>query len=119
MTDIPRPSRRQFVAQAAALGAPLILPAGALGDREKPAASGRVTLGVIGTGNQGLNDIRGFLGEGHRVKVSVFFRGRSITHPELGRAMLDRIAEKVSDVATVEQQPRLEGRSMAMMLIAK
>jgi translation initiation factor IF-3 len=66
-----------------------------------------------------VGHIRGFLGEGHRVKVSVFFRGRSITHPELGRAMLDRIAEKVSDVATVEQQPRLEGRSMAMMLIAK
>jgi translation initiation factor IF-3 len=66
-----------------------------------------------------VGHIRGFLGEGHRVKVSVFFRGRSITHPELGRAMLDRIAEKVADVATVEQQPRLEGRSMAMMLIAK
>ena len=66
-----------------------------------------------------VGHIRGFLAEGHRVKVSVFFRGRSITHPELGRAMLDRIAEKVADVATVEQQPRLEGRSMAMMLIAK
>jgi translation initiation factor IF-3 len=66
-----------------------------------------------------VGHIRGFLAEGHRVKVSVFFRGRSITHPELGRAMLDRIAEKVADVASVEQQPRLEGRSMAMMLIAK
>jgi translation initiation factor IF-3 len=66
-----------------------------------------------------VGHIRGFLGEGHRVKVSVFFRGRSITHPELGRAMLDRIAEKVSDVASVEQSPRMEGRSMSMMLIAK
>jgi translation initiation factor IF-3 len=66
-----------------------------------------------------LGHIRGFLGEGHRVKVSVFFRGRSITHPELGKAMLDRIAEKLGDVATVEQQPRMEGRSMSMMLIAK
>jgi translation initiation factor IF-3 len=66
-----------------------------------------------------VGHIRGFLAEGHRVKVSVFFRGRSITHPELGRAMLDKIADKVSDVASVEQQPRLEGRSMAMMLIAK
>jgi translation initiation factor IF-3 len=66
-----------------------------------------------------LGHIRGFLGEGHRVKVSVFFRGRSITHPELGRAMLDRIAEKVSDVASVEQHPRMEGRSMSMMLIGK
>ena len=66
-----------------------------------------------------VGHIRGFLGEGHRVKVSVFFRGRSITHPELGRAMLDRIAEKVSDVASVEQLPRMEGRSMSMMLIGK
>jgi translation initiation factor IF-3 len=66
-----------------------------------------------------VGHIRGFLGEGHRVKVSVFFRGRSITHPELGKAMLDRIADKVSDVATVEQQARMEGRSMSMMLIAK
>jgi translation initiation factor IF-3 len=66
-----------------------------------------------------VGHIRSFLGEGHRVKVSVFFRGRSITHPELGRAMLDRIAEKVSDVASVEQPPRMEGRSMSMMLIAK
>jgi translation initiation factor IF-3 len=66
-----------------------------------------------------VGHIRDFLGEGHRVKVSVFFRGRSITHPELGRAMLDKIADKVSDIATVEQTPRMEGRSMSMMLIAK
>jgi translation initiation factor IF-3 len=66
-----------------------------------------------------VGHIRSFLGEGHRVKVSVFFRGRAITHPELGRAMLDRIAEKVSDVAVIEQSARLEGRSMSMMLVAK
>jgi translation initiation factor IF-3 len=66
-----------------------------------------------------VGHIRDFLGEGHRVKVTVFFRGREITHPELGRAMLDRIAEKVADVATVEQPARLEGRSMSMMLVAK
>jgi translation initiation factor IF-3 len=66
-----------------------------------------------------VGHIRTFLGEGHRVKVSVFFRGRAITHPELGRAMLDRIAEKVSDVAVIEQSARLEGRSMSMMLVAK
>jgi translation initiation factor IF-3 len=66
-----------------------------------------------------VGHIRTFLGEGHRVKVSVFFRGRSITHPELGKAMLDRIAEKVADIASIEQQARMEGRSMSMMLIAK
>ena len=66
-----------------------------------------------------VGHIRTFLAGGHRVKVSVFFRGRSITHPELGKAMLDRIAEKVADIAGVEQQARMEGRSMSMMLIAK
>jgi len=66
-----------------------------------------------------VGHIRGFLSEGHRVKVSVFFRGRSITHPELGKAMLDKIADKVADVASVEQPARMEGRSMSMMLISK
>ena len=66
-----------------------------------------------------VGHIRSFLGEGHRVKVSVFFRGREITHPELGAKMLERIAEKVTDVATVEQSARMEGRSMSMMLVAK
>jgi translation initiation factor IF-3 len=66
-----------------------------------------------------VGHIRTFLGEGHRVKVSVFFRGRSITHPELGKVMLDRIAERVADVAVIEQTARLEGRSMSMMLVAK
>ena len=66
-----------------------------------------------------VGHLRSFLAEGHRVKVSVFFRGRSITHPELGKAMLDKIAEKVADIATIEQHARMEGRSMSMMLIAK
>ena len=66
-----------------------------------------------------VGHIRSFLAEGHRVKVSVFFRGRSITHPELGKVMLDRIAERVADVAVIEQTARLEGRSMSMMLVAK
>jgi len=92
--------------------------------RKKSAA---IVLKEVKVGSQTSNHdvdfkvghIRSFLGEGHRVKVSVFFRGRSITHPELGRAMLDRIAEKVSDVATIEQPARMEGRSMSMMLITK
>ena len=66
-----------------------------------------------------VGHIRTFIGEGHRVKVTVFFRGRAITHPELGRAMLEKVAEKVGDVAVVEQSPRLEGRNMSMMLVGK
>ena len=66
-----------------------------------------------------VGHIRNFIGEGHRVKVTVFFRGRAITHPELGRAMLEKVAEKVADVALIEQSPRLEGRNMSMMLVGK
>lgn len=66
-----------------------------------------------------VNHIREFLADGHRVKTTVFFRGRQITHPELGRAMLDKISGILQDCATVEQAPRMEGRSMSMMLIAK
>jgi translation initiation factor IF-3 len=53
------------------------------------------------------------------VKVTVFFRGRQITHPELGHAMLQRVAGMITDVAVVEQTPRLEGRHMSMMVVAK
>jgi predicted dehydrogenase len=66
------PTRRQFLGQTAAgaalLGTPLALPFGALGAAAPPAPSERVALGFIGTGNQGLNDIRGFLGD-RRVQI--------------------------------------------------
>jgi translation initiation factor IF-3 len=63
--------------------------------------------------------IRRFLDEGMRVKVSVFFRGRAITHPEQGRAMLDGVFKKIEDVATMEITPRLEGRNMSMMVVPR
>jgi len=66
-----------------------------------------------------VGHVRTFIAEGHRVKVTVFFRGRSITHPELGEAMLKRIADQVEDAAQIEQAPRMEGRQMSMMLVAK
>jgi len=66
-----------------------------------------------------VNHIREFLDEGHRVKVTVFFRGRQITHPELGREMLEKVGGMLTDVAVVEQSPRLEGRHMSMMLVSK
>ncbi len=62
---------------------------------------------------------RDFLAEGYRVKVSVWFRGRAITHPELGEVMLRRISTLLVDAAIVEQPPRLEGRAMSMILIKK
>jgi len=66
-----------------------------------------------------VDHIRRFLSEGMRVKVSVFFRGREITHPEKGREMLDLVMSKVEDVASQEVKPRLEGRSMSMMVVPK
>lgn len=63
-----------------------------------------------------IRDARRFLQEGSKVKVRVRFRGREITYPELGREMLKRVAEELSDVATVEREPYMEGRSMLIIL---
>ncbi len=57
-----------------------------------------------------------FLDEGHKVKITIMFRGREVYHPELGKRILDRIAEQVSDSAKVEAEPRLDGRNMVMVL---
>jgi translation initiation factor IF-3 len=59
---------------------------------------------------------RGFLEDHHKVKVTMNFRGREVTHSELGRAILDRVAGELDDVAQVESPPRIEGRHMIMLL---
>jgi translation initiation factor IF-3 len=56
------------------------------------------------------------LREGDKVKVSIMFRGREITHPELGRALMDRVYERLRDVAAIEKPPTMEGRFMNMIL---
>lgn len=66
-----------------------------------------------------IRNIRRFIEKGQRVKVSIFFRGREITHPELGRQMLEGVVKQIGDIAKVEIAPRLEGRSMAMLLVPK
>lgn len=66
-----------------------------------------------------VRNIRRFIERGQRVKVSVFFRGREITHPELGRQMLDGVMVQVQDIAKLDIAPRLEGRNMAMLLTPK
>ena len=63
-----------------------------------------------------LRNIRKFLGQKNKTKVSLMFRGREIAHADLARKLLERIVEDVADVGTVEQMPRLEGRNMTMML---
>jgi len=57
-----------------------------------------------------------FLGEGHKVKVTIMFRGREVFHPELGKKILDQVAEHVAAVGKVETVPRLDGRNMTMVL---
>ena len=60
-----------------------------------------------------------FLNEKNKVKVNVRFRGRQVTHPELGRALCERFAADVSELASVEKPGRLEGRNMIMILSPK
>lgn len=60
--------------------------------------------------------VRGFLEEGHKVKLTIMFRGREVQHPELGRKILDQVAEQMDDIAKVEAYPRLDGRNMTMVL---
>lgn len=59
---------------------------------------------------------RAFLEEGNKVKLTMMFRGRQITHPELGQEVLDRVYEVVKDVAKIETASKLEGRNMTMVL---
>lgn len=66
-----------------------------------------------------VNHIRRFLEKKQRVKVSVFFRGREITHPEIGRDMLGKVVEKVLDIGTAEGQARMEGRNMSILVVPR
>jgi translation initiation factor IF-3 len=66
--------------------------------------------------NTKLRNARKFLEKGDKVKASVRFRGRAITHKGLGQDVLERVAEECKDIATVETKPKMEGRSMFLML---
>jgi len=58
-----------------------------------------------------------FLEEGNRVKITIMFRGREMQHPELGRKILDEIAELGDDVSRIEAYPKIDGRNMIMVLV--
>ena len=60
-----------------------------------------------------------FLEEGNKVKLTMMFRGRQVTHPELGRDVLYRVFDEVKEIAKIEAEPRLEGRNMTMVLAPK
>ena len=62
---------------------------------------------------------REFLTDGNKVKVTMMFRGRQMAHTELGRDVLDRVAAELKDIGKIEQDPKLEGRNMTMVLAPK
>ncbi|HEY0178867.1 MAG TPA: translation initiation factor IF-3 [Dokdonella sp.] len=66
-----------------------------------------------------LRNLRRFLEEGDKVKITVRFRGREMAHQELGEAMVRKIAADIAEEAVVEQYPRMEGRLMVMMIAPK
>jgi translation initiation factor IF-3 len=63
-----------------------------------------------------IKHIRRFIEEGNKAKVTIRFRGREIAHPEQAARVLNRVVELVRDIAVVEQEYRLEGRTMTMLL---
>lgn len=66
-----------------------------------------------------LRNVVKFLNEGDKVKLSVRFRGREIAHAEIGQRQLERMATEVEELSVVERRPKLEGRSMIMILSPK
>ena len=63
-----------------------------------------------------LRNIKRFLDDGDKCKITLRFRGREITHQEIGMALLQRIRDELADLILVEQFPKLEGRQMVMMI---
>ncbi len=70
----------------------------------------------IGDFNTKTRKVEGFLGDGHKVKVTIMFRGREMQHPQLGQRILERVTEAVDHVGKVEFHPRRDGRNMVMVL---
>ena len=80
----------------------------------------RMSPGIdVGDFNTKLKNAQKFLTEGNRVKVSVRFRGREMAHTEIGRDLLLRFAEQTKDLANLEKEPKMEGRSMSIFLSPK
>ena len=80
----------------------------------------RMSPGIdVGDFNTKLKNAQKFLADGNRVKVSVRFRGREMAHTDIGKGLLDRFAEQCAEVATLDKEPKLEGRSMSIFLSPK
>lgn len=66
-----------------------------------------------------LRNARKFLEKGDKVKASIRFRGRAITHSQIGKNVLERLAKDCEDLATIESKPKMEGRSMFLVMAPK
>ncbi|MBY6035235.1 translation initiation factor IF-3 [Fictibacillus nanhaiensis] len=69
--------------------------------------------------NTKLKNARKFLEKGDKVKASIRFRGRAITHSQIGKTVLEKLAKECEDLSTVETSPKMEGRSMFLILAPK
>jgi translation initiation factor IF-3 len=63
--------------------------------------------------------IERFMGDGHKVKAVIMFRGRELAHPEIGKRILDRLMEELKDIIDIERPPRQEGNNMIAIFTAK
>lgn len=63
-----------------------------------------------------LRKVREFLAEGHKVKVSVYFKGREMAHQDLGYVLLDKVTQKLEDIAVVDQKPQMAGRNLTIVV---
>lgn len=80
----------------------------------------RMSLGIdVGDLNVKLKNAHKFLQAGDKVKVSIRFRGREMTHPQIGQQLMQRIIEACAELATAEKAPKMEGRNMTVMLNPK
>ncbi|MFA6777750.1 MAG: translation initiation factor IF-3 [Bacilli bacterium] len=73
----------------------------------------------IGDFNTRKKNAEEYLIKGHKIKATLRFKGREMTHTDLGRNVLNRLADELSEVAVVEMSPKLEGRTMTMILAPK
>ena len=70
----------------------------------------------IGDFNTKVRNASKYLEKGHKIKLSIRFKGRQMAHPELGEEVMNRFADTVKDLAVVEQKAKLDGRNMTMIL---
>lgn len=66
-----------------------------------------------------LRKIRGFLSEGHKVRIQIFYRGREMAHKELGYVMINKIIELLEEVAVKEHEPQMAGRNLSVVIRSK